>query len=297
MTQADCVHSTPPTHTSAVTPSQSRRGFLAAAAVAAGGTALALAAIPPAQAAASPVTAPSRAEANPALSLWHERQRHVEALRPLVVAYNEASEQLPEWARPGHRMIDHEGKPCGELTGWPLDLTITPPAHEGNYRVVRPSIHDAKRDFDFFMRTSGSPGSPGYEALRAKVRQNMRQRIRTIVARLRERHRIYEELRLYALGDEIQTECELIFDAELALEGLDDPSPDKFAARLMAQLTQDCNRDAVASGNGYCATAAMAATALEALLPSLSDGLIREHAAFFVANRTAPFSAMPFRAA
>jgi hypothetical protein len=31
------------------------------------------------------------------------------------------------------------------------------------------------------------------------------------------------------------------------------------------------------------------------LLPNLS-GLIREHAAFFIANRTTPLSAMPFHA-
>jgi hypothetical protein len=164
--------------------------------------------------------------------------------------------------------------------------------------VVRPSIYDAKRDFDFFVRTfAGELGSRGYEAVRARARQNMRQRIRPIVARLRERDRIYEDLCPRALSDEMQTESDLIFNAERALEELDDPSPDKFAARLMVQLSQHCNGDAVASGNGYCETAAMAATALEALLPSLSDGLIREHATFFVANRTAPFSTMPFRAA
>jgi len=38
---------------------------------------------------------------------------------------------------------------------------------------------------------------------------------------------------------------------------------------------------------------AMALVALRALLPSLS-GLIRDHAAFFVANPGLPFSGMPF---
>lgn len=274
----------------------SRRRFLSrAAGVAAGGTVLALGAIPTAQAVAAPVTAPSSTEAN---SLWCERQRHVEALRPLVVAYHEASERMPYWAKSGPRMIDHEGKPCGEETGWTLDQTVPPPTHEAVHRLVRPSIYDVKADFDFFMRTTaGKPGSPGYEALRAKAQKNMQHRIEKIEARERERDRIYEELGLCALDDEIQTLNDLIFDAESALQELDHPSPDAFAARLMAQLCQDCSRNAVASGDGYCTTAAMAATALEALLPSLSDGLIREHATFFIANRTAPFSEMPFRAA
>lgn len=232
------------------------------------------------------------ASPNQALQLWHERQRHVEALRPLVSAYNEASERMPDWAKPGHRYLDHEGRLCGEEWNWPLDPTVTPPTHEGVYREVRPSIYGVKRDFESFMRQCGNPSS----SFRASARKKMRQRIRAIVARLREKERIEEELGLTALSDEIETLCQLIGNAEWALEDLD-PSPDTFAARLMAQLSQDCSRDAVASGNGYCTTAAMALTALEALLPALSPGLIRDHATFFVENRTAPFSAMPFSAA
>jgi hypothetical protein len=48
--------------------------------------------------------------------------------------------------------------------------------------------------------------------------------------RLRERKRLYDELRLDALNDEIMAECDCIFDTERALESLD-PSPDKFARR------------------------------------------------------------------
>jgi hypothetical protein len=59
----------------------------------------------------------------------------------------------------------------------------------------------------------------------------------------------------------------------------------------MAEVDQGCSRNASADD---CGTLAVAAIALEALLPSLSAGLIQEHAAFFVANCTARLSAMPF---
>jgi hypothetical protein len=52
----------------------------------------------------------------------------------------------------------------------------------------------------------------------------------------------------------------------------------------MAEVDQGCSRNASADD---CGTLAVA-------VPSLSAGLIQEHAAFFVANCTARLSAMPF---
>jgi hypothetical protein len=64
----------------------------------------------------------------------------------------------------------------------------------------------------------------------------------------------------------------------------------------MIGLSNDCQRDAIASGNGDCGTMAMALVGLQGLVPNLS-GPIREHAAFFVSNPALPLSAMPFAAA
>lgn len=237
---------------------------------------------------------PEPAHFNAALHFWEERQQHVEALNALVAAYNAANDLLPDWAKSGPRLIDHEGRFCGADTGWPLDTSVMPPK-EGSYRVVRPSTFDAKRDFDFFVDVFGCPDSPHYPAMRAKARANMRRRILQVVARLRERARLYDQLRLIELDRQITAESLRIVAAEDALRDLHS-TPDKAAALLMAQLGIECDDSAFASGNGYDGTMAMAATALEALLPNLS-GTIRDHAAFFVANSALPFSQMPFRAA
>jgi hypothetical protein len=61
----------------------------------------------------------------------------------------------------------------------------------------------------------------------------------------------------------------------------------------MINLGYDCDQSAYASGNGYCGTMAMALVALRGLLPNLS-GLIRDHAAFFVADPKRPLREMTF---
>ena len=79
MTQADSVHSTPPTNTPVA---QTRRRFLStAASVAAGGTVLALATMPPASAATAPAGLP-----DPVFGL-------IEAYRTVAAAYLVALEE------------------------------------------------------------------------------------------------------------------------------------------------------------------------------------------------------------
>ncbi|MGY4499176.1 hypothetical protein ACVWYH_003107 [Bradyrhizobium sp. GM24.11] len=238
---------------------------------------------------AVPALADVAAPGNEASSLWQERQLHVEALRSLSQAYLEASERLPDWAKGGLNMIDSEGNPCGEEVGWPLDMTIAPPTIEGAGRLVRPSIYGVRQEFETFMAMAGAgPGS----AARVRARAQMRERIKLIVARLRERKRLYEELGLNVMSDGCEAACEGIRDAVEAIEDLP-PSPERSAALVMEGLSNECTVDAFASGNGYCGTMAIAVVALEAFLPGLS-GLIREHAAHFLANRTSTLASMPF---
>lgn len=97
MTQADCVLSTPPTNTPTNT---TRRRFLSqAAGVAAGGTALALAAIPPATAASAPASSlegpysPALVDASRALQHAHD------ALLAAGAVYEAADAKANEWER------------------------------------------------------------------------------------------------------------------------------------------------------------------------------------------------------
>ena len=252
----------------------SRRLFLFTAAAAA--PAIALPAI------ASPAPADTTA-----LSLWAQRQAAVERLRELSAAYTEANCKMPAWALPGHRSIDQDGNPCGGVCNWPLDETVIPPPFNA-WRVVRPSTWDAKENFDFGVRVFHWTGKH-----RAAQRATMRRTVREIIGRLRERNRLRDELGLTELNRQIEATIDAEIEAEDFFQECEDETPNIVAARLMIGLTNDCQKDAIAEGNDYCATMAMALVALKGLLPVLS-GLIREHAAFFVANPKLPLRGMPF---
>ncbi|SHH62785.1 hypothetical protein [Bradyrhizobium erythrophlei] len=224
--------------------------------------------------------------ADKANALWADRQTHVKRLRDLSAAHTEANAKMPAWAQPGLDRIDQDGNPCGDLVSWPLDTSITPPPL--GCRIVRPSLWRCREDFDFAARVFAL-NSAG----RKKARAAMRARMRGIVDRLRERERLRDKLGLTELNRQIESTADAIRGAEDYFHECDDGAPNIVAARLMMGLTNDCQQDATASGNGYCGTMAMALVALKGLLPNLS-GLIRNHAAFFVANPEWPLSAMPF---
>lgn len=222
--------------------------------------------------------------------LWIERQALIVLLRESSAAYDAASAQLPAWVRSGHRSIDQHGNPCGDTCPWPLDEAVTPPTIEGAWRVARPSISDCQEEFDFQVRVSGATGK-----YRERCRATMRRNIRAIVARLRERKRIYEQLGLIELDQQMTETCNLIVAVERKFDDLP-PLPNIMAARLLVGMVDDCSMADYASGNGYCGTMAMALTALSGLLPALPAGVIRDHVAFFVSNPELPLSAMPFAA-
>jgi hypothetical protein len=217
--------------------------------------------------------------------LWAERQKHVERLAHLSNEYNAAHDKLPAWAMSGPERLDASGNFCGNDVNWPLVEDLTPPSV--GERIVRPAIYQAKEHFDFAVSVFAS--SP---KTRENCRAAMRRNIKAIVARLRDRKRLYAELGLDRIDREMSDACTAMCEAEDAIGELEQ-SPNVVAAQLLASLGNDCDRTSCASGNGYCGTMAMALVALRGLLPDLS-GMIRDHAALFVSNPTLPLSAMPF---
>jgi hypothetical protein len=218
-------------------------------------------------------------------ALWAERQKYVERLAQLSNESTQAHDKLPAWAMSGPERLDESGNFCGSDVSWPLMEDLTPP--NMGERIVRPSIYQAKEHFDFAVSVFAS--SP---QTRENCRATMRRNIKAIVARLRERKRLYAELGLDRIDREMNDTCTAMCEVEDAIGELEQ-SPNVVAAQLLASLGDDCDRTSYASGNGYCGTMAMGLVALRGLLPSLS-GLIREHAALFVSNPTLPLSAMPF---
>jgi hypothetical protein len=225
------------------------------------------------------------APADIANALWADRQASVDTLRQLSTINDKARAQLPAWALAGPERIDAAGNACGEISSWPLIENVMPPPM--GERIVRPAIWQAKEHFDFAVSVFGS--TPKF---RENCRATMRRSIKAIVARLRERKRLYEQLNLNELDRQITAACNAILAAEEAIGELEQ-SPNVVAAQLLASLSDDCDRTSCATGNGYCGTMAMALVALRGLLPSLS-GPIRDHAAFFVGNPELPLSAMSF---
>lgn len=233
-------------------------------------------------------TAPAIALPTPidaANALWAERQKHVERLAYLANEYDAAHGKLPEWARSGPERLDANGNFCGDIVAWPLVEDLTPPSV--GERIVRPSIDQPKENFEFAVRVFGST-----PAFRERCRATMRRNIKAIVARLRERKRLYTELGLIRIDREMSAACIAMCETEDAIGELT-PSPNVTAATLLARVCDNCDRSDFAEGNGYCGTMAVAMVSLRGLLPGLS-GLIREHAAFLVDNPMLPLSAMPF---
>jgi hypothetical protein len=122
----------------------------------------------------------------------------------------------------------------------------------------------------------------------------MDQRLAPLDAREQERRRLEGELGIPEFSRQIEEAADGVSDCEWEVADLD-PTPDTAAALIMADLGIECLQEATITGDDRCGTMRIAAAALEALVPNLS-GLIREHAAFFIANRTTPLSAMPFHA-
>lgn len=227
---------------------------------------------------------PVAAGPSEAAILWAQRQNYVIENNALGVAYLAALDQLPAWAKSGPRLLAHDGTYCGRDVGWPLDVDVTPPEHQSVYRVCRLSTYDVKERFDFEMSVFPNP-----PAVRAIHRANMRATLRKVIARIRaqkaERARV-------GLDENERRSLELSKAQWRVEEAIQTgrQTPDVKAVDIMLSLQENCLLNSSAEDDSEMA---LACIPLEMLLPQLT-GLIREHAAFYLENRTARLRDMPF---
>jgi hypothetical protein len=215
--------------------------------------------------------------------LWAERQTYVVENNALGKAYRTAYDQLPAWAKPGPRLIAHDGTYCGDEVGWPLDLNVTPSEHQSAYRVCRVSPSDIKKHFEF---SAGMfPGSP---AVRSRSRATMRASLRKVIARVREQRAEKDRLGLYENERQSLVLSKKQWRVEEAIQS--ERSADAKAAGIMIALQDNCLLESSAEDDSEME---LACVALELLFPQLT-GLIQEHVAFFLGNRTARLRDMPF---
>lgn len=178
--------------------------------------------------AAAPVAAAAAAEISfPAPSaqldaLWAE----FVALGPKIVdaraQASAATESMPVWAKPGPKYITRVGVYDGEISDDPMDVTITPP-EAGDFRIVRMSLADARRNYKFAQNWRGAArAKKDYVAeLRELARLRMQQKAEMQKVGLRELEHARDSL--------IDRQC----DAASAILVIEDHSANAAAAKII----------------------------------------------------------------
>jgi hypothetical protein len=216
--------------------------------------------------------------------LWAERQTLVARSNRLYQEWQVAHEKLPAWAKPGPRNIDSDGTHCGDEVGWPLDVSVSPPDRPGVYRICRLSPKEIRENFDFAVRTFAKS-----DVGRAQARARMRDSMRKLIARVRIQRKEWSKAGLNDLDRQIDAVSNERFDIEMSIEQKY-KSADAKAASIFISLQDNCLQTDTAEDNSEIN---LACIAIELLQPRLT-GLIADHAAFFLSNRTTALGVMPF---
>jgi hypothetical protein len=241
---------------------------------------------------AVPSIAIAQTAGSEAARLWCERQPLVNELNALIKHADALEASMPDWAKEGPRNVTGAGIYSAECTTWPMHADYLAKAlasgDERIHYVIRPSIDDCKERFRFDVQIFKVGG-----AARAKSRAAYRRNVKAIVTLLREQKRLRSEAGLTTAYRDIDTTIDRLFANESEILALP-YSPDAHAAQVILAVCQDAMQDDYAKGAGYSGAMHVAAMTLQATLPSLSPGLIRDHATFFVENQQTPLRAMPF---
>jgi hypothetical protein len=64
-------------------------------------------------------TLPTASSAEPVLVLWEKRHALRQQLFDATCEADAAADSMPEWARPGLQMLEHDGTLTGAHVGWP----------------------------------------------------------------------------------------------------------------------------------------------------------------------------------
>jgi hypothetical protein len=134
-----------------------------------------------------------------------------------------AVEAMPAWAKPGPKYITRDGVYDGEISDEPMDVTITPP-EVGDFRIVRMSLADARRDYKFAQNWLGAArAKKDYVAeLRGLAQLRMQQKAEMQKVGLRELEHARDSL--------IDRQC----DFANAILRLKDDSANAIAAKIIA---------------------------------------------------------------
>ncbi|PPD09709.1 MAG: hypothetical protein CTY36_02925 [Methylocystis sp.] len=134
-----------------------------------------------------------------------------------------AAEAMPAWAKPGPKYITRAGVYGGEISNEPMDVTITPP-QVGDFRIVRMSLADARRNYKFAQNWFGAArAKKDYVAeLRGLAQLRMQQKAEMQKVGLRELEHARDSL------------IDRQYDFANAILHLKDDSANAIAAKIIA---------------------------------------------------------------
>ena len=173
------------------------------------------------------------APADTANALWAQRKTTLSGCRNLPP---NTMRRMPSYRLglcQGSNVLTRTATFAVPIVAGPSQEDLTPPSV--GERIVRPSIHQAKENFEFAVRVFGST-----PAFRKHCRANMRRNIRAIVAQLRERDRLYTELGLIDLDRAMSDTCTALCESEDKIDALEQ-SPNVIAASLLAGVNRRSN--------------------------------------------------------
>jgi hypothetical protein len=168
---------------------------------------IAAAAVP---SAALPALSGYALDANAALeAAWLERSALKAAADANTKSLHAAWDRLPRWARSGPSQLNHDGSHDGPHMGWPEVKNPTLPLTDHGYSLIRISPSDVREAF----RIAVANFCPD-EGSRVRARARYRERMREVIARIREKREEERKVGVEAMENESECLCNAIFDVE-----------------------------------------------------------------------------------
>jgi hypothetical protein len=180
----------------------------------------------------APTTAPALVPAmqDDLDSLWKERMDLTRKGNEKARDYPAALDSLPGWARSGPESIDSSGHRCGGEVGWPEIAEFELPSGSDT-KLIRISPHQIKKEFDLSVSAFDDA-----DPRRQKVRETFRQKMRSLIARLRQKQAEEARAGLPELDKEIDRLCDQRFDLDERIKVLE-PSVNLAVAGILIEVS------------------------------------------------------------
>jgi hypothetical protein len=216
--------------------------------------------------ATTPIAAASTTAADEADRLYRRYISMIPERRRLDAAYDEAEQQIPEWARSGPILITKDGTFKGGTIGWPRDVSIKPAPYLD--KICRPSPTYLRKRYETFI----TDHLPWKTLTETDALRWYRKELRALVQRCRAQQAEKDRVGLAAKEAAIDRQYDLMWDIKDEIAALS-PSMNSLAALLLLEAKSKRTDSYVHEMESYH---------FDHMQPHLS-GLIAEHVDIFLA--------------